>query len=1140
MNFAKIWMSAGMVLTSAIATAQITTPLVINEICSSNIDQWIDPSFNYGGWVELYNPSDQSVTITNWRLSGDPDNLRKARVTQYTSVPAHGYKVLWFDNYHPRYSPKTIDMKLDLDGGTLYISDANGNLLLQQDYPAAVSRCSWARTTNGGEEWQYCANPSVGFSNEGRQYASEQLAAPEVEGDSRVWNSGNADLYVKIPDGCTLRYTTDGSAPTLNNGSISTTGKFSTSTTRQYRFRLFADGYLPSAVVTRSLIRDSHNIDLPILSINSTQKNFYSDSIGIFTKGGINGRPGRGSNEKCNWNQDWERPAVFEYFTSDGEILFSQETGIERCGGWSRAWNPWSFKIKANRRYDGKKTLDYPFFDEKPYLKQKTLQIRNGGNDNGCRVRDPFLQQIIATSGIDVDYQAYQPVAQFINGSWRGTINMREPNNKHFVYANYGYDDDEIDQFEMSPDSGYVQNCGDNAAWKKLVSYAKSSSNPQWYEQVKGLLDIDAFCNYMAIQFYLRNWDWPQNNVKAWRPRLDADGRFRFVLFDLDGFDGTSSPFTTFDGKQNYTFDYCYDTNRRYTKEIELVTIFKNLLDNQEFRQHFIDAFTLVTYSVFSPSRCKAMINQMANRVAPTQALYNNESPWGTANQLISALSSSRQTQMMTQLKNYSRMKLTGKTSHTATITAEIDEAQLTFNGQPIPLNYFSGKYYNTVTVTAVAPACYTFEGWKRLTTETRQYMNTNNVWKYYDKGTLDNKNWQNIGYDDSSWAEGAAPLGFFTDGHRDYATILNYGTNSNNKRPTYYFRTIVNLDHKPADSEVITLNFTVDDGFVVYVNGTEAGRYNMPSGKITYSTYASTYANDNPDSGTMTLDASLFVSGNNTIAVELHNHSANSTDVYWSASMTGLLTTGSEMVSSDPTYTLPTDNDVAVIACFSPAATPLNPVVINEVSAGNDVNVNEYQKKSDWIELYNTTDHDIDLAGMYLTDRLDKPTKYCISAEGSEASTIIPAHGYKIIWCDKEAPATQLHANFKLDNDEKIRQVMLTAANEAWHDTLSYTQHAGNASVGRYPDASSNVYLMTQPTIDHSNHLNAYSMTMEQPSADAIAKVELDTPDNTCYVYDLSGRLVKTYEGAFSSKGLPQGIYIVKSQGSTMKVTCY
>ncbi len=1119
--------------------AQQATSLQINEICPSNIDQWVDPSFNYGGWVELYNPTSTAVNITGWYLSDNKDKLQKAKVTQTTSVLAKGFTTLWFDHYS-KWSKKTIDMKLDCDGGTLYLSDAQGNLVTSREYPEAVSRCSWARTSDGGDTWSYCANPTPGKTNAGCKFATERLEEPEIDTPSQIFGTSSIAVHVTIPEGCTLRYTTDGSAPTEKNGYNSLTGVFSTTVTRTFRFRLFRDGYLPSAVATRTFIKSTRDIDLPILSITGTQANFYGDSLGIFVQG-VNGRPGNGQSFKCNFNMDWERPSVFEYFTADGELLFAQEAGIERCGGWSRAWSPASFKIKANKRYEGQKHLLYPFFEEKPYLKHKTVQIRNGGNDNGCRVLDVILQQIAATSGLDVDYQAYQPVAHFVNGVWKGAINMREPNNKHFVYSNYGYDEDEIDQFEMSPDSGYCQKCGTYEAMQDLLTLSKSASDANTYKAICDLIDMDEFCNYMAIEFYLRNSDWPQNNLKAWRPRRE-DGRFRFVLYDLDGFDWTSSPFNDFANKCIYTFNRLYGESQQYiTKEIEVVTIFLNLLNNDTFRKKFIDTFCLITYSVFEPSRCAEICESVANRVAHTQGLYNNESPWGTANNVRSALSTSRQSTLMNLLKSYSRMKLSSQSPRTAKLEANIPEARLSFNGMPIPTGRFNGKYYAPLTVKAEAPSGYVFTGWRVASTTSSELFPTSQTWRYYDKGSLDGINWSDADYNDGSWASGPAPLGYYVGGSRAYGTTISYGYNVNSKYPTYYFRTSFDLAEAPTGNETFRLSFTVDDGMIVYVNGVEAMRYNMPGGNVSYNTYASSYAPDNPDSGTANLNASLFRKGTNVIAVEVHNNSGSSTDIYWSASLSKNLTSGGELVCSDPEYELPASSS-DLIACFEPlasAGTHLPPVVINEVSADNGIYINDLWKKSDWIELHNTTNQDIDLAGMYLSDKVGKPDKWQIGADlasDTPISTIIPAHGYRIIWCDKEEGIRDLHAPFKLENVDQS-QLILSAADGSWSDTLTYCAHLPAETVGRYPDASRNVYLMTRTTIERTNQLTTIAATVEQPAESAIQQVlSDDILDDSYSIFDLNGRLVREGRGSLT-EDLPSGVYIVRSKGSAYKV---
>ena len=150
-------------------------------------------------------------------------------------------------------------------------------------------------------------------------------------------------------------------------------------------------------------------------------------------------------------------------------------------------------------------------------------------------------------------------------------------------------------------------------------------------------------------------------------------------------------------------------------------------------------------------------------------------------------------------------------------------------------------------------------------------------------------------------------------------------------------------------------------------------------------------------------------------------------------------------------------------------------------MSAGNSVFVNEYFKKNDWVELYNTTEEDIDLEGMYLSDNLQKPMKWQITAGGSEASTVVPAGGTRIIWCDGMQSIDQLHAPFKLENADSAL-VLLTSADQSWADTLIYCAHEGGESVGRFPDGGSELYRMYRPSIDGPNRMNLYTTIWQEP----------------------------------------------------------
>ena len=314
-----------------------------------------------------------------------------------------------------------------------------------------------------------------------------------------------------------------------------------------------------------------------------------------------------------------------------------------------------------------------------------------------------------------------------------------------------------------------------------------------------------------------------------------------------------------------------------------------------------------------------------------------------------------------------------------------------------------------------------------------------------------------------------------------------------------YYFRRTLQLSKQPASNVPVQLNWTADDGFVIYVNGTEAGRYNMPSGTPTYSTAASTYADGNPDSGTMELSASLFNLGTNIIAVEVHNNQPSSSDILWQGELKvsyNSNATSSQYVSTETEYTLPSSGSVNLTAMWEKESSDTKlltercaPIKINEVSAGNSMCVNDYFKKNDWVELYNTTDETLDVTGLCITDDLSKPTKYTIKGNGTTPTEIGPK-GHIVVWCDKLEPFEQLHATFKLSNDDvtdKYKQLVMISSSETFvannkafftshpemaefTDTLMYNKHDGTESVGRYPDGSASYYVFDHPTINAAN----------------------------------------------------------------------
>lgn len=159
-------------------------------------------------------------------------------------------------------------------------------------------------------------------------------------------------------------------------------------------------------------------------------------------------------------------------------------------------------------------------------------------------------------------------------------------------------------------------------------------------------------------------------------------------------------------------------------------------------------------------------------------------------------------------------------------------------------------------------------------------------TWKYDDRGLDLGTAWQAPAFNDTTWLSGAAQLGY---GDSDEATTINFGPNPESKFITYYFRRAFNVA-SPTTITNLRARLLRDDGGVVYLNGTEVFRSNMPEGPIGISTLASAAAANADETifFNTNINAALLVAGNNVVAVEIHQSAANSSDVSFDFQLLG------------------------------------------------------------------------------------------------------------------------------------------------------------------------------------------------------------------------------------------------------------
>jgi hypothetical protein len=184
-------------------------------------------------------------------------------------------------------------------------------------------------------------------------------------------------------------------------------------------------------------------------------------------------------------------------------------------------------------------------------------------------------------------------------------------------------------------------------------------------------------------------------------------------------------------------------------------------------------------------------------------------------------------------------------------------------------------------------------------------------AWKYLDNGSNQGTAWSANAFDDTAWAAGPAQLGY---GDGDEATVVGFGPDSANKYITTYFRRSFNV----ADANAfvnLTLRLLRDDGAVVYLNGAEVWRSNMPAGPVGFGTLAPVAVGGADESAWFqtSLNPALLTNGTNVIAVELHQSGGTSTDISFDLQLVASDAAQTAAVTRGPYLQLGTPSSVVV-----------------------------------------------------------------------------------------------------------------------------------------------------------------------------------------------------------------------------------
>ena len=743
---------------------------------------------------------------------------------------------------------------------------------------------------------------------------------------------------------------------------------------------------------------------IPTLSITTDLANLFDPSTGIYANAYNDGR-------------DWERPASVELLNPDGTPGFQVNAGLRIRGGYSRSGdNPkHAFRLFFRGEY-GDSTLDYPLFGSEGVDSFKKMDLRTaqnyswsfGGDPSNTMIQDVFERESQGAMG--EPYTRSQWYHLYIDGQYWGIYQTQERAEADYAASYLGgtaanYDvikpeagpytiyatDGNLDAYHQLWQFVTTQNMADNANYFHIQGMNVNGIADPSIPNQDVLLDVDNLIVYMIGTLHGGNLDAPisaflgnegVNNFFAVR---DRTGRTGFQYFQHDAEHTLHNIYED----RNGPFPAGQDFNRFNPQFLH-----QQLMANAEYRQKFADAVEKYFFNDGAMTVANSEARFQKHVDALDQAIIAESARWGDSKRPTDPLGRADWLNAVVQMQGFlaNRNDIFLQQLRDYGLFPNLSAPQFLVNGAyqnagevtPGSLLRFAasgGLVYYTLDGSdprliggGINPAALIYDPGTVSTT----VLASGSVWKYFDQGSDLGTAWRSSTYNDSSWSSGPAELGY---GDGDEATTVSYGADPSNKFNTTYFRTTFNV----ADTSALTgltLRLKRDDGAVVYINGVEAVRSNMPSGTISAGTLAAATVggSDEQTFYEYQIDPSLLVAGVNVIAVEIHQSVANSSDISFDAQLiTSTQTSAGIPLNSSKNIKARTYDganwsalEQATFSTAIPAASgnlAVTEINYNPVAdPGSPAAPFNDKENFEFIELRNTGTHTIDLTGVKFT----------------------------------------------------------------------------------------------------------------------------------------------------------------------------
>ena len=516
-----------MLVLAAFGHASADSGIVISEVMASN-GTWS------GGhaydWIELHNTGKKAVDISGWYLSDSEKNPTKWQFPSGTKIKGNGYILIYCTGEEMKPGSKGVyysNFKLSASGDDAVLTSSAQETVCVVSFPSQYGNISWGIPHNGSG-YGYFEEATPGKKN-GSTVCQARVATPVIETSGGFFTDA-VTVSASGPEGSTLRYTLDGSAPTKKSKTFPADG-LKISSTAALRVRAFEESKISSSTVSCTYFI---NESLPVAVVSLTTDHSY-----LFGKKA--GALAKGTGSVPNYDKPYEYPINIEYFDENGTCLINQVGSFTASGHSAKQNAQKSIALYARKAY-GPEYFDFSPFPNRDYSKYKSILLRS--TNSGAyseRLRDVVFCSL--ADPLDLCHQDARPIVVFINGEYWGHYNLREKINKYMVaqWEGISLDDeatvDQIDILARTGSDDYVQN-GSNADWLELCSFCKTKdlNIPENLAFVDERIDIDNLFTHAAFEIISGNTD--ITNVRMYRV---PGGKWKYLLFDVEASFGSDS-----------------------------------------------------------------------------------------------------------------------------------------------------------------------------------------------------------------------------------------------------------------------------------------------------------------------------------------------------------------------------------------------------------------------------------------------------------------------------------------------------------------------------------------------------------------------------------------------------------------------